>query len=183
MFTSLRIVNSVLFGLILLAGTAWAASSSIQGDIKGPDGKPIRDAQVTIALKDAKGSLKSAKTDGQGRYVFNDLARGEYTVSVKADGMAATTATDVKPRADGALRLDFNLKKQTGVASGVAKSKKKATHMVWVPAQTGSNLGGRWVEVDDQGTGVVGNERVDAVGRGAVKGMQSNSGAVRGSGN
>ena len=174
--------NSVLFGLILLAGTAWAASSVIQGDVKGPDGKPIRDAQITIALKDAKGAVGSTKTDGQGHYVLKNLAMGEYTVSVKANGMAATTATAVKPRAEGPLRLDFNLKKQVGGAQAEAPAKKKAKHMVWVPAQTGSNLGGRWVEVDESGT-AAGNERVDTVGSGAVKRIQANSGVTKGGGN
>lgn len=181
MLTPLRIISSVLFGLILVAGTAWAASSPIQGQVKGPDGKPVQGAHVTIALVDAKGAVASVKTDGQGRYVFKDLAMASYNVNVNADGLAATTATQVKPRTDGALRLDFNLKKQTGAAQGTTPvKKKKATRMVYVPPTTGSNLGGRWIEVDEQGNVDTADVNNVKRGSGAMLGrIQSNSGTAR----
>src|ERR1700730_16205299 len=147
--------NTVVFflGLFLLASMALAADTSvIQGDVKGPNAKPIQDAQVTIALKDATGSVASTKTDRQGHYMFKGLPMARYNISISATGMAATTAADVKPRADSPLRVDFNLKQQSGSGRATSTNKKRATRMVWIPAQTGSNLGGRWVEVDENGS-------------------------------
>ncbi|HWH92144.1 MAG TPA: hypothetical protein VNV64_10160, partial [Candidatus Binatia bacterium] len=47
-------------------------------------------------------------------------------------------------------QLNFDLKPVSAAqASTVAK---KGKHMVWVPSQTGSHIGGRWVEVDENDT-------------------------------
>ena len=160
---------------MLFAGAAFGATGIVQGNVKGPDGKPVKDAQITISLKDSKGG-SSAKTDAKGHYSFKDLAPGSYSVNVRASGLATTSVTDVKPRTDGAVRVDFALKTQTGNAGQApVKAKKKATHMVYIPSQTGSNLGGRWVEVDDQGS-APGTENVQRAGGGTVKSIQSNSG-------
>lgn len=182
MSNPLRILSVIFLGSIVFAGAALAAGTGIiQGDVTGPDSKPVQDAKITIAMKDAKGALSSAKTDSKGHYSFKDLEHGSYTISVAASGMAPTTANDVRPRSVGPLRLDFSLKKQAGNQNTVAK--KKATHMVWIPAMTGSNLGGRWVEVDDQGNSA-GTENVQRAGGGTVRSIQSNSnGATRGGGN
>jgi hypothetical protein len=181
MFISSRIIGSVFLGLILVAGTVGAATSTIQGDVKGPDGKPIQGAQVTIARKDAKGSVGSVKTDSKGRYVLKDLALGAYNISVNANGMAATTATDVKSRTDGVLRLDFNLKRQAGTAEAATPDKKKKVkRMVWVPGKTGSNLGGGWAEVEE-GDNTSQASRTQTHSAESVRRIQSNSGAVRGS--
>jgi hypothetical protein len=46
--------------------------------------------------------------------------------------------------------LNFDLK-PVPVAQANA-GQKKGKHMVWVPASTGSHIGGRWVEVPDGAT-------------------------------
>ena len=42
-------------------------------------------------------------------------------------------------------------------------SGKKVKHLVWTGSATGSNLGGRWVEVDDNQTVAPGTLNVDRV--------------------
>lgn len=146
----------------------------IQGDIKGPDGKPIKGAEVRYQRKDDKNVTGSTKTDGQGRYTLKNLVIASYTLSVSANGMATTSAENVKARSDGAVSVNFDLKKQSG-AQTASTTKKKAKHMVWMPATTGSNLGGRWVEVEDNSS-TPGSERVEKMGGTGVKNMQNNSG-------
>jgi hypothetical protein len=160
MFISSRIVGLVLLSLGLSMGSLRATTLSIQGDIKGPDGKPLPGAEVRIERKDAKASPVTVTADRNGRYVFKNLALGSYKIIASKNGMAATAVDNIRTRAEGAVRVDFDLKKQTGEAKASMPA-KKAKHMVWVPADTGSHLGGRWVEVDDQGKGAAGASNID----------------------
>ena len=74
-----------------------------------------------------------------------------------------------------ATQMDFRL---TGKYA--ANIQKKHTHMVYVPAETGSNLSGHWVEVDDNvGAAAVTSGNVKKLSGEAVRKMQgggSNSG-------
>src|SRR6202040_4273537 len=110
--------KSLQIGFILLCsaflmGNLGAATPSIQGDIKGPDGKPLPGAEVRIERKDAKSSAVAVTADQNGRYVFKNLALGTYKVTASKNGMAATAADNIRTRAEGAVRVDFDLKKQT----------------------------------------------------------------------
>ena len=164
-----RIIGFALLGLALLTGSVGATTPSIQGDIKGPDGKPVPSAEVRIERKDAKSPAVALTADRNGRYVFKNLALGTYKVTASKNGMAATAIDNIRTRAEGAVRVDFDLKKQTGEAKASMPA-KKAKHMVWMPADTGSHLGGKWVEVDDQGKGAAGANNIDkASGEGLRK--------------
>jgi len=57
--------------------------------------------------------------------------------------------------------LNFDLK--PGSTSQASGSAKKTKHMVWMPPRTGTHLGGRWVEVDDNGSGQPGSLNVENV--------------------
>jgi hypothetical protein len=170
MFISSRIVGLVLLSLGLSMGSVRATTPSIQGDIKGPDGKPLPSAEVRIERKDAKSPAVAVTADQNGRYVFKNLALGSYKVTASKNGMAATAVDNIRTRTEGAVRVDFDLKKQTGEAKASMPT-KKAKHMVWVPADTGSHLGGKWVEVDDQGKGAAGANIDKASGEGLRKNM------------
>src|SRR5207253_7268028 len=63
------------------------------------------------------------------------------------------------------------------------KPAKKHTHMVYVPAETGSNLSGRWVEVDDiagSSAAAAGTGHVDKGGNAMLRQLQSASGSSSG---
>lgn len=163
-------IGFILLGSAFLMGNLGAATPTIQGDVRGPDGKPLAGAEVRVQLKDAKAAPITVVADQKGHYVFKDLAAGTYKVSASKSGMATTTLENIRARTQGAVRVDFDLKKQTGEAKAAAPA-KKAKHMVWVPADTGSHLGGRWVEVDDQGKGAAGANIDKASGEGLRKNM------------
>jgi hypothetical protein len=150
MFIHSRIIGFILLGSALLMGSLRAGMPSIQGEIKGPDGKPVPDAELRLERKDAKAAPVTIKADQKGHYAFINLAMGSYKVVASKNGLAATAADNIRPRAEGSVRVDFDLKKQTGETKGSALS-AETKHMVWVPSETGSHLGGRWVEVDDRG--------------------------------
>src|SRR4029450_11030688 len=64
--------------------------------------------------------------------------------AVKASIMNTTT------KADQATQVNFDLH-PTG-SSQASAGQKTGKHMVWMPPSTGSHTGGRWVEVDENGS-------------------------------
>jgi 5-hydroxyisourate hydrolase-like protein (transthyretin family) len=140
-------------GLVLCVASAWAGPSSIQGVVKDAKGQPIKGADVRIESKDGSKLLKTVKTDGNGRYISDGLSAGVYRVTLVVNGAVRASIMNTKTLVDQPTQLNFDLKPVArSQASAAAKSGK---HMVWVPASTGSHIGGRWVEVDDTGSGAV----------------------------
>jgi hypothetical protein len=70
---------------------------------------------------------------------------------------------------------------KTSSVSGNRVVTKNGKHYVYIPSETGSHLGGRWVEVDENGNAdSVGVNNVERAGSEALRRIQSNSGAVGG---
>ncbi len=66
------------------------------------------------------------------------------------NGAVKASIKNTTTKADRQTQLNFDLKAAApSQASGSAKSGK---HMVWMPPTTGSHTGGRWVEVDENGS-------------------------------
>jgi len=116
-----------------------AFGQSIEGVVRGPDGKPLKDAEVRVEQKGNK-SVVTTKTDTRGHYSHARLSPGVYKVSVVMGG-AEKSSVNVKTTTTNS-RIDFDLKPEVV---------KKVKHYVWVPAPTGSHMGSGWVEVDDGG--------------------------------
>jgi len=120
----------------------------IQGFVKDAKGEPIKGAGVRIESRDGKHVFSTVKTDPKGRYVSEALQPGVYRVTLLVNGTVKASITNTQTKANQPTQMNFDLKSpvQTGYT---AKSSKK--HMVWMPARTGSHVGGSWVEVDDEG--------------------------------
>jgi hypothetical protein len=173
----IRLVRLLLFGLIIVPGIAWAASEAIEGAVKDPNGRPIGGADIRVEGRN-QNSSKVVKSDAKGHYVYPGVTPGAtYRVTLYVNGAVKASINNVQAKAGEPTRLNFDLK--TGKASQGSAPAKKGKHMIWMPAGTGTNIGGRWVEVDD-GAGVPGGERVERASGAALKNIQSNSGTVRG---
>jgi Carboxypeptidase regulatory-like domain len=147
-----------LMGFFLFAANAWAGPASIQGIVKDAKGQPIKGANVQVASKDGKQLYNTVKTDAQGRYISQGLQPGVYRVSLIVNGAVKSAISNTKARPDQSTVLNFDLKPAaTGQASTQQKTGK---HMVWIPAETGSHMGGRWVEVDDKAASNAGSLNV-----------------------
>lgn len=153
--------NVGLIGLFIFAASAWAGSSSLQGIVKDPNGQPVKDAQIRIEAKNAANFAIMAKTDATGRYTSSALPIGMYRVTLIVNGAVKASINNAKTRASKPTELNFDLKSVS--AAQAAGSAKKAKHMVWVPANTGTHLGGRWVEVDEGSNAGAGALNVDKV--------------------
>lgn len=139
-----------LIGFALSVATAWAGPSAIQGLVKDAKGQAIKNADVRIESKDGKQRFNTVKTDGNGRYISEGLPLGIYRVTLVVNGAVKASITNTKTKANQTTQLNFDLK-PVPLAQASA-GQKKGKHMVWMPPTTGSHTGGRWIEVDDNGS-------------------------------
>src|SRR5438093_11895965 len=162
-------------GLMISAVAAWAAPvgpSTLQGDVKDSKLQPVAGAEVHIQAKDGSNLQKIVRTDANGHYVCPKLPQTDYEVVLFVNGAIKATINNTKTFADKPTQLDFKLTGQYAAN----KPAKKHTHMVYVPSETGSNLSGRWVEVDDSGdnaAALAGTGKTERLTGAAVRKMQS----------
>jgi len=145
----------------VFSGTAFG--QSIEGVVRGSDGKPVKDAEVRVEGK-GKRIVATTKTDARGHYSSNQLSPGVYKISVVMDG-AVKSSVDVKT-ATSTSRIDFDLKPAAA---------KKVKHYVWVDPKTGSHMGGGWVEVDDSGNAPAGASNTQTASGELAREMQRRS--------
>src|SRR5579864_67827 len=160
--------------LLVSAFAAWGASTGparMQGIVTDSKKNPVAGAEVHITAKDGSNLQKIVRTDSNGQYGVSGLPVTDYEVVLFVNGQIKATLNNQHVFGNKPTQLDFKL---TGAFS--ATLKKKHTHMVYVPAETGSNLSGRWVEVDDNsGAGAAGAEsgEVSHLSGAAVRRMQT----------
>jgi serine/threonine protein kinase len=121
--------------------------ASFQGFVKDAKGEPIKGADVRIESRDGKQMFGTVKTDPKGRYISQGLQPGVYRVTLLVNGTVKASLLNTRTKVDQPTQLNFDFKR-TSQSGNIAKGGK---HMVWVPARTGSHIGGNWVEVDDEG--------------------------------
>ena len=139
-----------LIGFVLSVVTAWAGGSAIQGVAKDAKGQAIKGADVRVESKDGKQHFNAVKTDAKGRYISDGLPAGVYRVTLVVNGAVKGSIANTKTKANQTTVLNFDLN-PVPASKGTAEQ-KKGKHMVWVPAGTGTHIGGRWVEVPDGAT-------------------------------
>jgi hypothetical protein len=128
-------VASLLFtGALACSATLSAQTSSLEGNVTGTDGRPVKDAEIRFEHKGGQVSPVISHTDIDGHYT-TALPSGLYKMSFTAPG---TPKTSITVKATGAnSRIDFDLR---------PSAEKKIRHYVWVGGETGTHLPGHWVE-------------------------------------
>jgi hypothetical protein len=168
MIKSLQLCSAIL---LVSAVATWASPTGparIQGIVKDSKGNPVGGAEVHITAKDGSGFQKIIRTDGSGNYGVNSLPVTDYEVVLFVNGQIKATLTNQHVFPNKPTQLDFKLTGQLASNMG-----KKHTHMVYVPAETGSNLSGHWVEVDDaSGAGAASTTNAKRLSGDAVRKMQ-----------
>ena len=137
-----------------------AFGQSIEGTVRGSDGKALKDSEVRVEQKGNK-SVVTTKTDARGHYSYSRLSPGVYTVSVVLDG-AVKSSLNVKTTTTNS-KIDFDLKPAAA---------KKVKHYVWVDAKTGTHMGSGWVEVNDAGGNEPGASNVQTTSGELAREMQ-----------
>src|SRR5713226_4096921 len=135
MFTnSLRIAFA---GLMISAVAAWASPvgpTTLQGDVKDSNSQPVAGAEVHIQAKDGSGLQKIVRTDSNGQYGVSNLPATDYEVVLFVNGQIKASVNNAKALADKPTQLDFKLTAKFAANTPA----KKHTHMIYVPAETGS---------------------------------------------
>jgi len=136
------IAVAVFSGLFTSALKSYAAPAALEGTVRDSKWHPIKNAIVRIEPKNKDSFSNTTKTDPQGHYRFDNLESGTYRVTLLVDGTAKAAINNATTREGELRRLDFDL---TG------RYAAKATHLVYLPVEKGSNLAGHWVDVDKLG--------------------------------
>ena len=158
--------------ILISAVAAWAGSPTgparIQGVVKDSRGAAVAGAEVHIKSKDGSGLEKIARTDATGNYGVGNLPLTDYEVVLFVGGQIKASINNTKALNGKPTQLDFKLTGQYAADT----TAKKHTHMVYMPSETGSHLGGRWVEVDDQTGPAADGSKVKRLSGEAVRKMQ-----------
>jgi tetratricopeptide (TPR) repeat protein len=133
--------NAVLSaaGVLVFAGACLAQTTSIEGDVIGPDGKPMANVKcVVLDRKDIKGHYGPVKTDKKGHYFHAGLPIGTYKISVIDDsGKVLDSVDNVRSKLGDPLPINFNLAaiaakqqaRQKSLEEGKGLSKEEARDM------------------------------------------------------
>ncbi|HLI30377.1 MAG TPA: tetratricopeptide repeat protein [Terriglobia bacterium] len=94
MFAGLR--RSLLLGAfsLFVAASAWAQTTTLQGDVKGPDGQPLKGALIVLDRTDIKGHYQ-VKTDKHGHWLYTGLPSGTFDISCVVNGKVMDKVTHV----------------------------------------------------------------------------------------
>jgi tetratricopeptide (TPR) repeat protein len=93
---------------LLFSVACWGQTTSLEGDVKGEDGKPLQNAVVKIDRKDIKGSYKT-KTDKKGHYFHAGLPIGTYRVAVEVDNKEKDSIDNVRTKLGDPTPVNFDL--------------------------------------------------------------------------
>ncbi len=97
-------------GCMLLAGAGLAQTSSIAGEVKGEDGKPLQGALIKIERLDIKGNYK-VKTNKKGEYFHAGLPLGTYRVVLEVNGKDVDRVDNVRTRLGDPTVINFDLQR------------------------------------------------------------------------
>ena len=112
-------------GLALFTFTAMAQTGTIEGDVTGPDGKPLAGAMVKIDRTDIK-SHYQVKTNKKGHYLYAGLSYGTYNISINYNGQDQLVQQKVPLRGGDPVNVPIDFSK-AAAAQQAAESKEQAS--------------------------------------------------------
>ena len=101
-------VAIALCGLIAASAFAQGSVTRVSGTVKDPQGAAITGATVTLTDTATK-AVKTATTNDDGSFAFNDLRPGKYTVDVEATGFKKTTVPDLEVNVDQTSTVNIDM--------------------------------------------------------------------------
>ena len=111
-----RVIDNTLIarGLILLlaaalaCGTVWAQDADVFGTVTDQQGGVVPGVEVTITHK-GTGATRTTLSDDTGRYQFQQLTPGAYTITAELAGFKKHVTENVVVQVDSSRRLDLQL--------------------------------------------------------------------------
>jgi tetratricopeptide (TPR) repeat protein len=106
----LRNLAHAAAGMTFLAMVSFAQVTTIEGDVKGADGKPIEKAVIKIERTDIKGNWKTS-SNKKGHYLYMGLPIGKFNVAVEIDGKKVDEVKGVSTHPGDPIPVNFDLQK------------------------------------------------------------------------
>jgi len=94
---------------LVLASSAWAQTTAIEGDVKGVDGKGLAGANIKIVRTDIKANYK-VKTDKKGHFYYGGLALGTYNITLEVEGMDVDQVSGYRSTLGDPKPVNFDMK-------------------------------------------------------------------------
>jgi len=95
---------------LLVAGSAFAQTTTLQGDVKDPSGQPMKGAVIVLDRTDIKGHYQ-VKSDKHGHWLYTGLPSGTYDISCNVDGKLMDKVSKVHSGYGDNPPVDFDLRK------------------------------------------------------------------------
>jgi len=119
---------------VLIPAYGQVTTGSISGYVMDPSGRPIQNAQITVADPEHSVS-RTAVTDLSGFYRISDLSPSPYRLSGSAANFLPSSPSDVQLQVNAQVRVDLHL-----AVAGRPQSVTVAAEQAAVPSET-SDLG------------------------------------------
>jgi protocatechuate 3,4-dioxygenase beta subunit len=128
MFNNSGIIAAATFALILAGGSIQAEDNKpgkgwIQGTVTDEAGKGLGRAEIRAIRVDNRSITGVTLTDGKGHYMFKKLPPGSYSITAYVDG-TAVSRVNVQTRADGWVKVDFDLRLNAKGSDGVDRMQR-----------------------------------------------------------
>ena len=165
--------QAMLSVVCLSLGSVAVDGSTLEGKISGPDGQPIKGADVRLQNSSAKLEAVLTKTDVRGQYRFGNVAPGMYKVSVSPANVERNLIANVK--VDGDKRINLKISPEDSAAG------TKAKHPARTQPRTGTNIAGGWKGIDNTSASMAKAFKGDMSSMTVVSGaVSSNAASVMG---
>jgi tetratricopeptide (TPR) repeat protein len=113
-------------GILFCAIAGFAQTSAMEGDVKSPDGSPLKGALVKIDRTDIKGHYQ-VKTDKKGHYFYGGLPLGTYKVTLEVDGKDVDYVDKVRTSLGDPVVNNFDLHARAQKQQELAKAAESGT--------------------------------------------------------
>jgi len=104
-----RNVAMPALGILFCALASFAQVSAVEGDVKGEDGQPLKDAHVRLERTDMKGNYKCTPSSKRGHYYCGGLPLGVYKIILEVGGKDVDYVNNIHTHLGDPLVNDFNL--------------------------------------------------------------------------
>ena len=116
-----RLRQSLLLGslALLITGTALAQTTTLEGEVKGEGGQPVKGAMIKLERTDIKGNYK-VKSDKKGHWLYTGLPLGTFDISCEVDGKVVDKIGGVKSKYGDSTVVNFDTTRAQQAAAAQA---------------------------------------------------------------